>query len=407
MAQDGHRIGALDHRHTQVKLGRAHHGTAGENLIGMLRCTNRRQQIVEAGADGNHQVLGLHDDVAGDRHDPPDQGHTGVNRIVDRLAGSAVEHRAAHRRRQSPGGNLPSGNGLDQLFFRALGILGPEHIHLDPGGGADGAFQGVDGFRLIVLDADMGGVQAQNLHNDLQAGNQLRGIFPAEPVVSDYVRLTFADIDNNGIHLAQAGGKLHMGGEGGAAHAHDTGLPDDIHQFLGFQSVYLLLGSGLDLLGQNILMVVLDHYAHDGGAVGMGLHIHGLYLAGDGSMDRYAKALIVANLLAHLHIVPLLHQRLAGRADVLCHRHHQKIRLREIQHRQIACVYLVFLGMHPSEKRKHHYLHLFQKSRSISALFLLYNNAYISICPHAFVRFAQDLRINIFISIGFDRILRK
>ena len=47
-----------------------HHGAAGEDLVGVLGVAAGVDQVVEAGADGNQQVLRLHKDVAGHGDDP-------------------------------------------------------------------------------------------------------------------------------------------------------------------------------------------------------------------------------------------------------------------------------------------------------------------------------------------------
>ena len=52
---------------------------------------------------------------------------------MDGLAGGGVDYRAAHGGGQPAGGNLPAGDGVDQLLLRALGVLGGEHVHGNAG----------------------------------------------------------------------------------------------------------------------------------------------------------------------------------------------------------------------------------------------------------------------------------
>ncbi len=168
---DGHQQDALDGGHIQVILGNAHHGAAGEDLVGILGMAAGIQQVVEGGADGHQQVLRLHEDVTGDGHDPLDQRHAVVNHIVNGFAGGSVEHSATHSGRQSTGGDLPAGDGVNQLFFCTLWVLGRQHVHLD--GIVGVGQQGLNGLRLVVLDADVAFLQAENPQNQLQAANQL------------------------------------------------------------------------------------------------------------------------------------------------------------------------------------------------------------------------------------------
>ena len=50
-----------------------------------------------------------------------------------------------------------------------------------------------------------------------------------------------------------------MGGEGGAAQAHDAGVLDDLHQLLGAQVLRVL--HGFDRGVQGVLVVVVDDHA--------------------------------------------------------------------------------------------------------------------------------------------------
>ena len=145
-----------------------------------------------------------------------------------------------------------------------------------------------------------------------------------------------------------------MGGEGRAAHTHNTGLTDDIDQLLGGQGIHFFTGSGLDGLVQGVQVVIFNDNTHHGGAAGMGLGLHGLDLAGDGCMNRHAKALVVTDLLALFDQIVLLHQGLTGGADMLGHGNNQDIGGREFLDSHVTCVMLIISGMHTAEKRKRH-----------------------------------------------------
>ena len=97
-------------------------------------------------------------------------------------------------------------------------------------------------------------------------------------------------------------------------------------------------------------MVVFNDHAHHRGAVGVGAHLHGLDLAGDTGVDGNAEPLIVTDFLTHGDDVPLLHQRKAGRADVLGHGNHHHIRLGKFLNLLVAGIPFAVLGMDPSKK---------------------------------------------------------
>ena len=145
-----------------------------------------------------------------------------------------------------------------------------------------------------------------------------------------------------------------MGGEGRAAHAHDAALADDADQLFRAESVHRFLGAGPDVLTQGIQVVIFDHHTHHGGAAGVGAHFHSLDRTGDGSVDRHAQSLVIADLLTHGHRVALLHEGVAGGADMLGHGDHYDIRLRENLSLLVAGIPLIFFGMNPAEKRKRH-----------------------------------------------------
>jgi hypothetical protein len=71
-------------------------------------------------------------------------------------------------------------------------------------------------------------------------------------------------------------------------------------------------------------------------------------------MDRNTQSLVVTDLLAHRHTIALLHQRLAGCADVLRHRHDQQVRLREDLYGFVFRVLFVSLGMDTAKEGKRH-----------------------------------------------------
>jgi hypothetical protein len=86
-------------------------------------------------------------------------------------------------------------------------------------------------------------------------------------------------------------------------------------------------------------------------------------------MNRHAQALVVTNLLTNSNQITLLHEGLAGGADMLGHGDHEDIRLGENLSRLVTSVPLIFVGMDSSEKRKRHITSPLSNFADMSALF--------------------------------------
>ena len=225
-------------------------------------------------------------------------------------------------------------------------------------------------------------LQTENFHDDLKALHHLLRMLPAQPVIGGDVGFALTRVDDGGIHLADAAGELDVGGEGCAAHTHDAGLVDDIHQLLRGQGIHFLLGAGLHRLAQSIQMVIFDDHAEHGAAVGVGPHLHRLDLAGNGSVNGNTQALIVTDLLSLGHQIALGNQRLTGRADMLRHRNDYDVRFGKYLGFLVARVPFVFFGMDPAEKRKRHVSSPLSNLAERAAYIWVYHSALFTICPH-------------------------
>ena len=149
-----------------------------------------------------------------------------------------------------------------------------------------------------------------------------------------------------------------MGGKGGAAHAHNAGLPDDAGERFGAEA--LETGAGLHLRGEGFLKVVGDDHGEHRGAIGVRPGLHRLDGAGDRSVDRRAQAGAVADFLPQIHMISLGDQGLAGGADVLGHGNHHGGRGREGHNGLLPGQGLLVLGVDAAVKGKcHEYHHLF------------------------------------------------
>ena len=170
---------------------------------------------------------------------------------------------------------------------------------------------------LVVFHADDDLVHAEHLGKIRGAADDLLGTLQHGAVVTGDVGLALGTVDDDGIHLADAAGDLHVGGERCAAHTDDAGVLHDLDHLVHRQRVGV--GGGLDFLRQFVLEVVFNDDGHHVAAHGIGTGLHCLDRAGNTGVDRRAQTMELADLLAHLHVVPGFDQGRAGRAKV--HRH--------------------------------------------------------------------------------------
>ena len=145
-----------------------------------------------------------------------------------------------------------------------------------------------------------------------------------------------------------------MGGEARAAHAGDARLPDDVHDLLGGEGL-VIVGMRGQLGGKGVLPVVVDDHGHDLAAAGMRPGLHRRHRAGDAGMDGGAQARGLGDLLSRRHLIPLLHDGLAGGAHMHGHgEHHLGRRHRDGDQGLPLGGGLVLGGMDPAEERMTH-----------------------------------------------------
>ena len=164
-------------------------------------------------------------------------------------------------------------------------------------------------------------------------------------VVGGDVRLTLRRVDDEGVHLAQTGADLDMGGEAGAAHAGDARFPDDVHDLLSGELG--VVGMGGEFRGKGVLEIVLDDHGEHLPTATVGTRLNGHHFAGHAGVDGSAQASRLGDLLAHRHLISHLHHRRAGCAHVHGHgEHHLSRGIMERFHRLGAGQLLPLLGMH-------------------------------------------------------------
>ena len=67
----------------------------------------------------------------------------------------------------------------------------------------------------------------EGMDQSLRSPDHLLRISTDEGIVRRNIRLALTGVNDDIVHLAQCGEGLHVCGECGAAHTHDTCIPDD------------------------------------------------------------------------------------------------------------------------------------------------------------------------------------
>ena len=182
-----------------------------------------------------------------------------------------------------------------------------------------------DGLGLVCLDADDCLRDLQPAHHLQYAVQHLVRRFHHLAVVGGDVRFTLGGVDRQRVHLLLRG-KLHVGGEACAAHAHQTALPNGLEEAC-------LVGDLRRLhVGTDRLLAVRGDLHHGAGsAVGHPVGGDCLYRAGYAGVDRHChKGVGISDLLSHLHRIPWLHHRRTRRTDVHAHRNPHQFRQRKL-----------------------------------------------------------------------------
>ena len=218
---------------------------------------------------------------------------------------------------QPAGRHLAAGDALNELLFRALGVAGAQGLHLHVVLAAHQRLQVLDGVLLVGLHADDGVLQAEGLHQNAHAADDPLALLQHQPVVSGYVGLTLGAVQDQGIHLADAGADLHVGGEAGAAHSGDARLLDNLHDLLAAQLA--VVGMGGEHGAPGVLEVILDDHRHHLSAAHVGTGLHRLDHTGHRRVNGGAQAGDLADLLAHLDLIAHGYNGLTGRTDMHCH----------------------------------------------------------------------------------------
>ena len=186
-----------------------------------------------------------------------------------------------------------------------------------------GLAHGGDGTGLIVLDAHHTLSPREQAQDDFDAFHDFRGLGAHELVVTGDVWLALGTVGNDiADFLRFLYGEFDVGGETGAAHAHNAGGLHAVENLLVCQILIVAFGS--HALGHGVFPVGgndngLCHAAHDGGA-----HLHRLDRAGNRADNIGGhKSAGFGNQLTGQNMVAFRNHRCGRFSDVLVGHNHQ------------------------------------------------------------------------------------
>ena len=139
--------------------------------------------LLDVGAELDHVVAGVADEVARDGYRALNKGHALLDRVGNGLGGRGVAHDAADVCRQLAAGNLTAHDLLDEHLFSTLGVLRLSGDHTDVIVGRDLLFHKRHGVGLVVLDEDHALGRGNGLHHGAQAEDDVVGVLKHDAVV--------------------------------------------------------------------------------------------------------------------------------------------------------------------------------------------------------------------------------
>ena len=223
--------------------------------------------------------------------------------VVDGFEGGAVVADEAVFGGVAVGGDADAEQEFDELAGVAGGVAGGDGGEADArvGGFGDGVFEGGDGLRFVVFDAEVDGVGADDVGGDLCTDDNFCGVFADLHVVAGDVGFAFGGVDDEGaVWVFEFAGA----GEACAAKAADAALVDAFEEGGGVEVLpveggecggALVLAVGLDDDGGGVLAACVDVVVvgdGDDGAGGGGVARYGVcaVFPGEGLAAQYVFA---------------------------------------------------------------------------------------------------------------------
>ena len=119
---------------------------------------------------------------------------------------------------------LLAGENLGKLLGPTGGVFSGDHAQRDAVGVAEHRPQHRNGLRFIVFNADQHFVRLQNMREDADPVDNLRGAVLHQAVVRRDIGFAFGGVNNQRLNFIAAAAQFAAGGETGAAEACDAKL---------------------------------------------------------------------------------------------------------------------------------------------------------------------------------------
>ncbi len=229
--------------------------------------------------------------------------------------------------------HLLAGEDLRQLFRTAGGVFGgddPQHNIVRI---SQHRPQHRNGLRLVIFDADQYLTRLENLREDTNTLDDLRGTVLHQAIVSGNVRLAFGGINNQRFDFIAAALQFIAGWEARAAEARHAKLMDALNQ----------LGAGAGAivapavaLNPAVFTVGIDNHAQLGQRRGMRGRVGGNrhHRTGCRSVNGQHTSAPTSQRLAAQDAIADGHAQLALSADVLFQRNDETPRQRDLAQRR-------------------------------------------------------------------------
>ncbi len=316
-------VAGLDQRYIETGQSKAHHRPAHDQTIEFTGVQpGELQQLAHRRAEQRLDIARTRQRFAGERGDARDQRFAQQHGVVDGHASANVLAKDADIGRQAAAWNFNAGENLDKLFLTAGGVLGRKHPYLIIAADT-GSAHGGDGLGLVVLDTDQHLLGLDQLHQDIDARNQLAGALAHQHVISGDIGFAFGAVDDQRVDLLRRPcGEFHRRGETGAAQAADAGFADQCQQLGRLHMPVVAMRREFDPLIQTVA-VDDDSRRQHAGSMGIWLRADKADGAGGRGMQRCAdEAVGIGDLLALAHPLADDNAGLGDCTDMLAERQH-------------------------------------------------------------------------------------
>ena len=151
------------------------------------------------------------------------------------MGGADVLAHHSHMGGQLAALDFLAGQQLDDLLLATGRVFGRHHTDFDIAALAGPLDRG-NGLGLVVLDPNQGAAWVEQVLEDVDAGDDLVGMFTHQSIIGGDVRLALHRIDDQLFYsLMVAEVHLDAGGETRAPHSGNTGMADGVDQLAGAQ----------------------------------------------------------------------------------------------------------------------------------------------------------------------------